>query len=84
MGDLGQRKTEGEGLVKINTELGVSLPQTKDHVGPTEAGGGKETVSPEPCNTPVSDLGFHGRETKHFCCFKPRSFWHFVTAAQEN
>lgn len=87
---MGQRLTEGEGHVKVNTGLGVSLPQTEGHPEPTEAGGGKESVSPDrsegaqPCHTPVSDFRLRGRERKHFCCFKPPCFWYFVMAAQEN
>lgn len=84
---MGQTHTEGEGHIKINTELGVWLPQTEEHTEPTEAGGPKESISPEPSEGAwprhplVSDLRLHSRERKRFCRFKPPSFWHLVMAA---
>ena len=41
-----RRGHRGEGQVKMGSEIGVMLPQAKEHLEPSKTGGGKETFFP--------------------------------------
>lgn len=76
--------------VKTETDTGVMLPHTKEHLGLPEAGRGKEifstrgfggtTALPTPC---FQTSRLQNCETIYFCCFNP-SLWYFVLAALED
>ena len=70
-------------------EVSVSINQ--GHPGPPEAEGGKEGSSPRgfwaSTGLPVpwlSSSSLQNWERRHFCHFKPLSWWHFLSATMGN
>lgn len=82
-------RRRGDGREKMEGEIGMTQPCTREHVGPSGDERGKDDSTLEllegawPC--PHLDFGLpqnYGRI--HFCCVQPPGVWYFVTAATGN
>lgn len=79
-----QNAQKKDSYVKTKAEIGVILPEVKEHLWLSEAGNGKERFFPRSFRGSVvlwsSPSGLQKFKRIHFCSFKPSSLWHFVKA----
>lgn len=79
-GRFGHREThtEKKSHMKVEAEPGVTLTQNKDHQEPQKLQEARKACGPR--DIMVSDSGLPNCDRRHFCCFKPLSWWYVVTA----